>query len=303
MLTQNLQDRDETREPAPRDFIGRSDLRSWLAIGRDWSIIIALIVISEWAGVWWFTGLAVLGIGALQFALGEALLHDASHYNLFGNRSLNDRMGLLYALPFLTTVEDWRAEHLTHHRSLGMADDHIVQDYSALGLTSNPARPAWVWFGKPIFGITAIDHLRHLWTMNATRSWVRIGVFWGVVAAVCVFQGVLPELMLYWFLPMITVFATLLHWSEIADHYRTQSGTRSRTSRVHNWLWHNNGYHATHHEYPAVPFHRLRQAHQALGDAEGDSAKGWWAVWRQISRPHESAPERWARFWPPFRST
>jgi hypothetical protein len=134
--------------------------------------------------------------------------------------------------------------------------------------------------------------------MNSAHDWLKVAVFWAPVLTVCGLAGLLPELLLYWFLPLFAVFAPLLHWSEVADHYRTRTGTRSRTSRIHNLLWHNNGYHAIHHRFPRIPCHNLARAHQALGGDRFDCAAGWWEVWRQISRPAEPAPEPWAGFWP-----
>lgn len=212
-----------------RDFAFQSDLYPWLAIVRDWLLILGLIVLSEWIGAWWFTAFCVVGIGMLQFALGEALLHEASHYKLFRVRAWNDRLEVLYALPFLTAVGAYRAEHLEHHRRLGKASDHIVQDYAFHGLTSDIPRTGWVWFGKPSLGLTAIGYVRTLWNMNAAQTWLKVATFWAPVVGICAAAGLLLELMLYWFVPLLAIYATLLHWSEIADHYRTRTGTRSRT--------------------------------------------------------------------------
>jgi fatty acid desaturase len=61
----------------------QSDLRSCLALARDWLLIFGSIFIATRAGVWWITVASVVWIGLVQFAIGEALLHEASHYNLF----------------------------------------------------------------------------------------------------------------------------------------------------------------------------------------------------------------------------
>jgi fatty acid desaturase len=289
---------DPKKNAAPEDFVSHSALRSGAAIARNWALMIALVALAEWVGWWWVTALCVLGIGTVQFALGEALVHEASHYNLFRARAWNDRLEALYALPFLTTMRAYRAEHLQHHGRLGKDDDHVVRDYTYQRLTTIPARAAWAWFGKPALGITAFEYVRWLWKMNSAQDWLKVGLFWAPVLTVCGIAGALPELLLYWFLPLFAVFAPLLHWSEVADHYRTRTGTRSRTSRIHNLLWHNNGYHAIHHRFPRIPCHNLARAHQALGGDRFDCAAGWWEVWRQISRPAEPAPEPWAGFWP-----
>jgi fatty acid desaturase len=289
---------DLKKKPTPENLAAQDALRSWLAIGRNWSLVFGLVALAEWADRWWWTGLCVLGIGTLQFALGEALLHEASHYNLFRSRIWNDRLEVLYALPFLTTMDAYRAEHLQHHGRLGKGNDHIVLDYGYHGLTADSSQAAWVWFGKPASGLAALEHLRYLWNRNTAGAWLKLAIFWVPMSAICAAAGLLSDLLLYWFLPLFAIFAPLLHWSEIADHYRTRTGTRSRTSRLHNLLWHNNGYHAIHHRFPRIPFHNLARAHRALGGDRWDCARGWWSVWRQISRPAEPVPEAWASFWP-----
>jgi fatty acid desaturase len=293
-----MRSNDLRKQATPQDFICQSDLRSWLALGRDWSLIFALVALAEWGGWWWLTALCVLGIGALQFGPGEALAHEASHYNLFRSRVWNDRLEVLYALPFFTTMDAYRTEHLDHHGRLAKRNDHVVRDYAYHGLDLDYPRAAWVWFGKPALGLTAFEYVRYLWIMNSAQAWIKVAIFWVPVLAICAASGLLPALLFYWFLPLFAVFAPLLHWSEISDHYRTRTGTRSRTSRIHNLLWHNNGYHAIHHHFPKIPFYNLARAHRALKGDRWDVAAGWWDVWRQISRPPEPVPEKWAAFWP-----
>lgn len=284
---------------AARRFASQSDLRSWSALGRDWSAIAGLILVATWADVWWVALPCIITIGVMQFAIGEALLHEASHYNLFRrHRRWNEWCGALCALPFLTTLRDWRAEHARHHRRFASAEDHIALDYAVQGLTGPSPRIAWVWFGKPLLGFTTVRHLVGLGEINSTRGWLHIVTFWTPIAVICLSRHLVLELLLYWFVPQLTVFATLLHWSEIADHYRTRTGARSRIGGLHNWMFHNNGYHAIHHRFPAVPFHQLPSAHRALGGEIDDSTRGWWGVWRQVSRPFEPVPKRWAVFWP-----
>jgi fatty acid desaturase len=280
-------------------FVRHSDLRSCLALVRDWGAVVALMLLASWSGTWWTVVLCVIGIGVMQFAIGEALLHEASHYNVFRrNRRLNDWAGAMCALPFFTTIRDWRAEHLQHHQRFGSSDDHIAQDYARQDLTGPSPRVAWVWFGKPLAGLTTVRYLSGLGEINSVRGWMHVAVFWMFIVVLCGLAGVLQEVALYWVLPQLTIFATLLHWSEIADHYRTRSGSRSRTGRFHNWLFHNNGYHAVHHRFPVIPFHQLPAAHHALGEEPADVTRGWWGAWRQISRPPETVPARWSAFWP-----
>ena len=78
---------------------------------------------------------------------------------------------------------------------------------------------------------------------------------------------------------------TFLYWSEVGDHYNTESGMRSTLGRGYNWLFHNNGYHAVHHEFPTIPFYRLRDAYYGLEFVETDTSKSLWNTFEQIREP------------------
>ncbi|RME25896.1 MAG: fatty acid desaturase [Deltaproteobacteria bacterium] len=283
---------------SPRDFVRRSDLRGALALLRDWGLIFATAFVAEHIGTAWARAAAVLLIGRIQFGIGEALLHEASHHNLFRTRRLNDALQVLYALPFFVTLQAWRAEHLRHHRLLGEPGDHIVDDYGHYGLLDPQPRLRWIWFGRPLCGLVAFDYLRGLFEINRPRDWAVVAGTWAIVLGAGTIGGHLELVLLYHVLPQLLVFAPLLYWSEIADHYRTRTGCRSRTGALANWFGHDNGYHEIHHRYETIPFHQLRAAHRALLGDDAETATGWWSVWRQVSRPDEPVPERWRRFWP-----
>lgn len=282
----------------PRDFVVRSDRRGALAVARDWALVIGLAGLAIWVDAWWATGLSVLLIGRVQFAIGESLLHEASHHSLFRTRAWNHRLQPLYAWPFFVTLAAWRREHLQHHKVLGSERDHVVQTYREAGLLEAEPRVAWAWFGRPLTGAVALSYVRSILEMNDRRDAAVVGTAWTVVLGLFAVAGHLAWPLLYWVLPQLLVFAPMLYWSEIADHYRTRGGNRTRTGWLSNWLDHHNGFHEVHHRWASIPFHQLGAAHEALIGQGTDQATGWWDVWRQISRPHEPAPEAWPRFWP-----
>jgi fatty acid desaturase len=73
-----------------------------------------------------------------------------------------------------------------------------------------------------------------------------------------------------------------LFWSEIADHYNTRSGIRTRVGWIANFIFHNNGYHHAHHRYPSIPQFNLKKAHK-LAFREGDDiSRGFLDTYRQI---------------------
>src|SRR5438105_3828027 len=94
-----------------RTFVERSTPRALLALVRDWGAIVLIAWLAEAAAHPLAYVAAAWAIGLFQFALGEAMLHEGSHYNLFPSRRWNLRLEALYALPFFRTVAQFQAEH------------------------------------------------------------------------------------------------------------------------------------------------------------------------------------------------
>lgn len=262
-------------------FVDRSGPRALLAVGRDWAAIIAIAWASERIGHPAAYVAAAWAIGVFQFALGESMLHEASHYNLFRSRRLNLWLEPLYGLPFLRTVEQFQKEHNVHHRKLGSPEDHIQADYYQFGVTRPPQKWFWLWFLKPVTGYAGWYQLRTT-SLRPWTSGVRIVGFWAAVVAAFWAAGALELLVLYWLVPLFWCFSSILYWSEIQDHCNTRSGTRSNLSPLMNALTHNNGYHFVHHRYPAIPWYRLPEAHHALCPEEGDVSHSFLETYRQI---------------------
>ncbi|HCV99471.1 MAG TPA: fatty acid desaturase, partial [Verrucomicrobiales bacterium] len=99
MKTPEKQFEQSTAPVTPKDFIERNTIRGLWAICRDWLIIAGAITASILADHWavWLASVSIIGV--MQFALAEAILHEASHYNLFQSRRLHHRLQFLYAWP------------------------------------------------------------------------------------------------------------------------------------------------------------------------------------------------------------
>ena len=68
------------------------------------------------------TALAILVIGTRQYALGEALLHEASHWHLSSSKPVNDLLGAILAWPAFTSLAAYRRFHNRLHHELDIAD-------------------------------------------------------------------------------------------------------------------------------------------------------------------------------------
>ncbi|MDZ5649363.1 fatty acid desaturase family protein [Nitrospirillum sp. BR 11828] len=253
----------------PKDFVERNAWRGALAIIRDWGAIIAIAVTSYTIGGPIVYLIAVWLIGAFQFALTEALLHEASHYNLFPQKKWNDRAEILLGLPFFRTVKQFRIEHRLHHAKLGQPDDPIIVDYKAHGLLNGPINLTWIWFIKPFIGYAGYYYCRAL-SLSPRKEGLKILTFWTIVLFIVFEVGIFKLILLYWIIPFFWCCMSFLYWSEITDHYLAKNGTRSNLSPVKNFLHHNNGYHYIHHKYANIPWYRLPDAARSIAPDGGE---------------------------------
>ena len=84
----------------------RDGRRAVLAMVRDALGILAAGVLALWLDNGVLTILSMWVIGAFQYAFGDLMIHEAAHGNLFANKPLNERLDILYGLPF---CKPWNA--------------------------------------------------------------------------------------------------------------------------------------------------------------------------------------------------
>ena len=235
------------------------------------------------------TLLSIWVIGYLQFCLGEALLHEASHYNLFASRRLHYLLQGVYAYPFFQTLNGFQHEHLLHHSNLMGAKDVTMHDYHRYGLTATKPNMFYIWFLKPFLGGPTWYYLKSGPDFDSWSSRLQLVAFWVPVLALFIATGTWEFLVVYWMIPLVWSFPIFQYWSEIEEHYNTLSGARSNVSFWDNFFKHNEGYHWIHHRYPTIPFYRLPEAHAFLTPSGTDISQGFFDSYRQMSRPQAPA--------------
>src|SRR5262245_66078124 len=98
-------------------FTRRSTKRALLTIAAEYAIITGAIAIAA-SGPdtgWPAKALAIIVIGTRQYGLGEALLHEASHWHLSNSKSVNDLLGAMLAWPVFTSLAAYRRHHNRPH--------------------------------------------------------------------------------------------------------------------------------------------------------------------------------------------
>lgn len=266
----------------PKDFVERNNLRGMVALFRDWAVIILVIAFSIWMDNLIVYALSVWIIGYFQYAIGESLLHEACHYNLFRKKKWNNNLEILYAFPFFITISQYRADHIKHHLQMGSKQDHLVSDYRNFGFFNSNKNIFWLWFVKPIIGYAGYYYISLNLRRLLSKDGIKIATFWIPITCIFWYFGNLHYLLLYWITPFALSYCPFLYWSEVQEHYNATSGTRSTVNFIANLVTHNNGYHLIHHRYPTIPWYRLREAHNTLDPKGIDISYGFFDTYRQL---------------------
>jgi fatty acid desaturase len=190
---------------------------------------------------------------AIHFAF--TVWHEAVHYNISRHRFLNDAAGILGVFPYMAPfyVEKWF--HLQHHALLNQRSDpnYIYTDgpfwtlplryprvlqYARARMVDDPRSP-----GQHLADRVAVVAVLCLYAL----AWW-LGVFWGLFAL--------------WFVPVVIGKIVMDWYINYLPHVGLPAH-RFRGTRIIDAAWltvallgHN--YHAIHHLWPSIPWHRYR---------------------------------------------
>ncbi len=229
----------------------------------------------------WWKAPAVLLLGIAQAAL-FAPLHETVHHTAFANRRLNAVVGWLASAPGLFNWHFYQQFHLAHHRhtqdpvrdpELAPPPPSRVPGFivKMLALPYWRARLRNLWDGLRgdlsayafINPATAPRIIRSMRAMAATLAGLAL-------LSALLFGWETP--FLFWILPQL-VGQPLLRLYLFTEHTGcsmdrnglTNTRTMLTTRPMRLLMW-NMPFHAEHHLYPFIPFHRLGEAHAALRD-------------------------------------
>jgi fatty acid desaturase len=276
-----------------RGLSGRSNAEGALRTG----IHVALLAGTGWlvaiAGPWMLLP-AMIAFGLVQVAL-FAPAHEATHQTVFASRRANQIVGWLAACPSLLNLQFYTAYHFAHHRhtqipgqdpELDMESPHDLAGYvrRILGV------PYWrlrlivvadAWRGDMsrypyVSKQAAAGVIRSVRAMSGTM----VG---GSVVAALLFGWATP--LEFWILPQL-LCQPFLRAYVLAEHtgctHDRNGLTNTRTTLtnavVRLLMW-NMPFHAEHHLYPSIPFHRLADAHTMLREKLGFVEPRGYARW------------------------
>lgn len=244
----------------------------------EFALIAAAVVVSQtWTSPLVYV-LAVIVIGSRINGLG-GLMHDAAHYRAYTNRTLNDVVGEIVAFPTTASMAGYRNSHFSHHRELNSEADPDWTRNVGLHEFEFPTRPltfvkhvlqyfSGFKIGTALGGFHKNKETRDI---PAIITRVRLAVLVALVLASIVF-GFWKLLLLYWIVPVVTVFLGIRYVRNVAEHYAVAHENVLNESRTviapfwELWLiapWGLN-YHLEHHLFPGIPCFNLAEVHRIL---------------------------------------
>ena len=288
---------DRVLAPADlRRLSERSDAQGLLRIAIHLLLISAGAAAIAWTrGTWWMLP-AMVAEGWFLTAL-FAPVHESVHYTAFRSRNLNIVVGWLASVPTLINSSFYRLFHYAHHRH---TQDKARDPELAGPLPRNVWQYAlrisgWGYYASRVDFYGRI--LRNRWDgFPYIPERERAGVRRSVIAMLALFFAVFVGWSLldpagpwiFWLLP-VAMAQPWLRMMLISEHTLCSDDdnglTNTRTTRVnplvHLVHW-NMPYHAEHHLYPSIPFHRLPQAHREIGHRFAHVAPSYFDTQRRI---------------------
>jgi fatty acid desaturase len=284
----HLNQAERSRIPISGEIFRRyrrvSKWKSPLLIGVVFTAAVCLMFFGGSATGWVLAPVSFLLISALQSHL-TILLHEGAHYLLHPNRRVNDLLADICGMPILMTVRNYRTYHLAHHEHSGDPDkDPERRIYAAMGYDYKPyqrRRDLISMLLKDLFlvnlfrfstGLSTFMKSHHNRPVLTLRDGVRFIGFVALPIGAAASIGLLLEVLVLWFLPLLTLTFLLIKLHGMGEH----SGAVGPTEFQRTWHHQPNpivdffiypirsGFHLTHHTYPGIPWYNMKAFHTEL---------------------------------------
>jgi len=259
----------------------RLGIHGALLLGTGWLVAIA--------GPWTLLP-AMLALGLVQVAL-FAPAHETMHQTAFASRRANAIVGWLTSCPSLLNAQFYAAFHLAHHRHTQVPgqdpelDTQQVPTSIAAYVRRVLAIPYWQLRLHVIADCWRGDLSRYLYVggsgdrIIASVRAMSLTMAGGSLASAVLFGWMTP--FEFWIIPQL-IGQPILRAYLLAEHTGctldrnglTNTRTTLTNAAVRLLMW-NMPFHAEHHLYPSIPFHRLADAHLVLRERLGFVQPGY----------------------------
>jgi sphingolipid delta-4 desaturase len=265
--------------PAVRDLFGTD------ASSARWVVIltVAQITVGVWASgksVWVLLVLSITVGAVMAHALG-VLIHEASHNLVFHGGWKNKLLAIVANLSLgAPAAIEFRHQHLLHHKYLGDAGDPDGRDTQAptlreVAIVGHSALRKLLsfTFGRFVYRSRPANAVPHdAWFFGNIGACVAVDLVLGAA------WGLLP--LVYLLLSALVAFGPhVLGARRVSEHLTLRRG--QPTNSYYGLLNHVSfdvGYHVEHHDFPAVPWRRMRRLNAVAREHyEGLATVGSWA--------------------------
>jgi fatty acid desaturase len=226
-------------------------------------------------------------------------LHEATHRTAFASRWPNAMVAWVGALVLMLPPEYFRLFHFTHHR---FTQDPARDPELAQPPPASLAAYLWRMSGLPYWRDRLTVTLRHALTGSVTEPFVPVQaraavvrearLLWGcylLVLAGSLYLG-RADALIYWVVPallgqpFLRLYLLAEHFGcALSDDMLANTRTTHTNAAVLLLAW-RMPYHAEHHAFPSVPFHRLADLHALIGARVQVRAHGYLALHREVLR-------------------
>jgi fatty acid desaturase len=233
-----------------------------------------------WRGTWWAVPIfAVHGVLLNFLYAGQ---HELSHWTVFRTGWVNEWVGRVFGFVLFYPRTFDQVQHMAHHRFTQdwARDGELARERYTMSSYLLWMSGATYWYTRWrrilrfSLGIVAEPYLpgkRHAELIREAR-WHLAGYALIAGLSLALHSGVAVTL---WLAPML-VMKPVHQLQNTIEHLglphedNVLANTRStRTNALMRWLGWQMQYHTAHHAFPGVPFHRLRELHEAIFTARG----------------------------------
>jgi fatty acid desaturase len=290
------------KESLPTELFQRSDAKGLLRLAVHLSLLLCTgFALDSSLGT-------VLSLGAI-FLHGVVLaflfsaLHECIHSTAFKSRLLNDAVASLCGFVLLLPREYFRAFHLQHHR---YTQDPVRDPELSAKKPGTIREYLLILSGLPYWSERVTTLIRHA-RGDVTERFVpgrkrliivreaRFHLALYSIAAIVSLAAQSGILLIYWVLPVMAG-QPMLRAFLLAEHtgcphvsnmlMNTRTTLSNPVVRLLSW---NMPYHAEHHAWAAVPFHKLPVAHRHAGEQVAHLSRGYVefhrSLWRGLKKP------------------
>jgi sphingolipid delta-4 desaturase len=250
------------QHPEIRELFGRNPYTIFCILGLFAAQLTVSALLRD-ASIWWIVGVAYL-FGAVATHGLAVMIHEADHNLLFRRKKWNSVAAIIANLPLLVpSAVSFQRYHLKHHAYQGIhdLDADLPSRWETVLVGNGTIRKAiWLFFFPVVLALRPA-HLKGIppfcrWTVG------NIIVAFAFDAAVWIWLG--PNAFMYLFLSMW--FALGLHpmgarWIQEHFVFNPPQETYSYYG-VMNYFVFNIGYHNEHHDFPSVPWNKIRRVRQ-----------------------------------------